>query len=207
VRRVLGRLNADRVEKIELMLQVVREEVQRHEGRLREIGDALSRQTPGVPDQPTQNRFDEWFILVQDGLKKSEQTRAKERVRRIGRILAASLVRTPAPKADDVEEMMRVAMELSDRDVELLSELVRVQSKLLNQAGRTERYSAWNSWPQGSWGERIDGELDSVFGKLESFGLVTRLAPPNNLNIMADYQNRYALLKKGLDFIKFVQRS
>ena len=28
-----------------------------------------------------------------------------------------------------------------------------------------------------------------------------RLAPPNNQNIMADFQNRYVLLEKGLRFI------
>ena len=52
----------------------------------------------------------------------------------------------------------------------------------------------------------MDPELDSTFSKLESFGLVVRLAPPNNLNIMADFQNRYALLRKGLDFAGFVRR-
>lgn len=49
-------------------------------------------------------------------------------------------------------------------------------------------------------GNEAGGDLDSTFSKLESYGLVSRLAPPNNQNIMADFQNRYVLLQKGLRF-------
>jgi hypothetical protein len=31
-----------------------------------------------------------------------------------------------------------------------------------------------------------------------------RFSPPNNLNISADFQNRYALLKKGLQFTEMI---
>jgi hypothetical protein len=41
--------------------------------------------------------------------------------------------------------------------------------------------------------------------QLEGFGLVTRLAPGNNYNLMADFQNRYALLLKGIEFIGFIE--
>ena len=34
------------------------------------------------------------------------------------------------------------------------------------------------------------------FSKLESYGLVSSIPPPN-LNLMAEYQNRYGLLRKG----------
>ena len=125
---------------------------------------------------------------------------------RIGRILAKSLVLVPFPKADDVEEMMRIAMGLSDREVELLNELVRVQGEMVRVHQRIPRYDAWGSWINGPWGERVDSEIESAFSKLESFGLVLRLVPPNTYNIMADLQNRYALFKKGLEFIQVVQR-
>jgi hypothetical protein len=157
-------------------------------------------------DQEAQKRCQEWFTLVEDGLKKAEQTRAKERVQRIGQILANSLVRVPVPNADDVEEMMRIAIELSDSEVQSLDELVKVQGPTVERLGRISRYDAWNSWPRGPWGARPDGEIDSKFSKLESLGLVTRVPPQSNLNITADIQNRFALLKKGLEFIRFAQR-
>lgn len=49
--------------------------------------------------------------------------------------------------------------------------------------------------------------LDSVFSKLESYGLVARIPPPNNLNITADFQNRYARLSKGLRFVELARSS
>ena len=101
---------------------------------------------------------------------------------------------------------MRPAMELSERVASLLSELVRVPGDSVNTTGRIDRYGAWQLWEHGSWPTGFGCEIDSVFSKLESFGLVSRLAPPNNLNIMADFQNRYALLKKGLDFSRAVQK-
>jgi hypothetical protein len=62
-------------------------------------------------------------------------------------------------------------------------------------------------WEQGFWGTRIIPEIDSVFSKLESYGLVARIPPPNNLNIMADYQNRYVLLKKGVRFVTLTREA
>ena len=100
---------------------------------------------------------------------------------------------------------MRVAMELSDRDIELLRELVKLEGATVGTQGRIARNDAHTRWEHGSWGTRINPELDSVFSKLESYGLVSRIPPPNNLNIMADYQNRYLLLPKGLRFVTLIQ--
>ena len=60
-------------------------------------------------------------------------------------------------------------------------------------------------WENGKWGDRVDPGLDSVFGKLASYGLVAPVPPPNNLTVMADFQNRYVLLPKGLHFYKLIQ--
>jgi hypothetical protein len=194
---ILGHLQADRIAKLELLMTAIREELRRHENLLKELSNGSKPET--------EKRFHGWLILVLDGLKKAERTRAKERVERIGTILANSLVRVPAPGPDDVEEMMRIAMELSDSEIHSLSELVKLQGATVEGSGRISRYDAWNSFPRGPWGQRPDGEVDSIFSKLESFGLVTRVPPQNNVNITADIQNCFALLKKGLDFVNFAQ--
>ena len=95
-------------------------------------------------------------------------------------------------------------MQLSDRDVILLRELADSHGKMIENQNRIPRYAAWTSWP---WGDRLDAELESVFSKLESYGLVSRLAPPNNLNLQADFQGRYALLKKGVQFLTYIQQT
>jgi hypothetical protein len=189
---IRSRVNTDRVEKLEVMVDAIKAEVRGHEDRVAALRADV-------------DRLQEWYPLLIDGAKKAEATRAPSRVERIGKILGTSLTITPFPKPDDVEEMMRIATELSDEDVHLLEQLVGVQGEMVRAAGRIPRFDAWSSWPRGPWGESLDGDRDSVFNKLESFGLVTRLAPPNNQNLYADLQNRYALLRKGLNFIRFVR--
>jgi hypothetical protein len=194
---ILGHLQADRIEKMELLISVILEELR----KLKNWQETINRGS----EQEAQRHFQQWSTLVVDGLKKAERTRAKERVQRIGIILAKSLATVPPPGADEVEEMMRIAMELSDWEVRSLNDLVSLQGATVDQAGRISRYDAWNSWPTGPWGSRPDGETDSTFSKLESFGLVTRVPPQSNVNITADIQNCYALLKKGLRFVRFVK--
>ena len=67
---------------------------------------------------------DEFPGLVLDALEKAEQTRTRERIKRIARIVANAAVRGPAKPADITEELSRVAMTLDESDVQVLSELV-----------------------------------------------------------------------------------
>jgi hypothetical protein len=190
----VGRLEGSRDEKIQLTIDVITTELQYLQNRLRELGEKSDEKS-----------VVSWLELVMDGLRKAEQTRAKERVKRIGRILANSIAAVPSPSDDDVEEMMRVAMLLSDSEVKALSALVNLQGHMLTDRGKVNRSQGWRSWPQGGWPEIADGDFESTFSKLESLGLVLRIAPPNNVNINADFQNRYGILRKGRDFITFIK--
>ena len=49
-----------------------------------------------------------------------EATRSQDRIRRIGKILAGTITAPAAIDADNVEEMMRIAMNLTDQDVQFL---------------------------------------------------------------------------------------
>ena len=61
-----------------------------------------------------------------DAVRKAVNTRAMERVKRIGLILAHGFTESEAIDSDEIEEMMRVAMEVSDKNVPYLRELVRI---------------------------------------------------------------------------------
>jgi chemotaxis protein histidine kinase CheA len=193
-----GRLAADALERIRLMLETCANEISKHTKQLEQF-----RKTIG--EQQAQAREEVARQLLLDAARKAENTRAKDRVKRIGLILANAVTEPKQTDADEIEEMMRVATELSDRDIQLLRELVRVEGPTVQAQGRLERYDVYTRWEQGSWGTRVDPELDSVFSKLESYGLVSRIPPPNNLNIMADFQNRYVLLRKGLRFVNLIR--
>lgn len=192
--KLKGYLDSDAAERIRLMLETCANQIRKNEKKLEILHRTMT-------EQQEQRRETTARELLLDAARRSENTRAKERIVRIGLILANAVVEPKPMQGDEIEEMMRVASELSDRDIELLRELARIEGETVLARGRIERYDAHTRWEQGSWGTRIDPELDSVFSKLESYGLVSRLAPPNNLNIMADFQNRYALLSKGLRFV------
>jgi hypothetical protein len=191
--KLKGYLASDAIERIKLMLETCANQIRKGEKQLEKLRKTMTEQQERKREATAKD-------LLLDAARRSENTRSKERIARIGLILANSVVEPKPMDGDEIEEMMRVAAELSDRDTELLRELVRIEGETVRTRGRIERYDAHTRWEQGWWGSRIDPELDSVFSKLESYGLVSRLAPPNNLNIMADLQNRYALLPKGLRF-------
>jgi chemotaxis protein histidine kinase CheA len=191
-------LASDALERIRLMLETCANEISQHAKELEQLSKTIGEQQAQLREEIARQ-------LLLDAARKAESTRAKDRVKRIGLILANAVTEPKQADADQVEEMMRVAVELSDRDVELLQELVRVEGSAVQAKGRLERYDAHTRWEQCSWGNRVDPELDSVFSKLESYGLVSQIPPPNNLNIMADFQNRYVLLWKGLLFVTMIQ--
>ena len=189
---------ADSLDRLEVMLQTCINEVKKHAHEIHNLKQTLS------PEE-SQRRTDVAKDLLVDATRKAFNTRAIERVKRIGLILANGTIEPKPTDGDEIEEMMRVAMELGDNDIRYLGELVHIEGEQVASQGRVTRYSAHTMWEKGFWGTRVESELDSVFSKLESYGLVARIPPPNNLNIMDDFQNRYVLLKKGLRFVNLIQ--
>lgn len=200
IQRLKGHLAADSRERVRLMLETCMSEVRKRDDEIRRLRDAATA-------EESQRREEVLGELLLDAARKAESTRAKERVKHIGLILANAAVESTPTDADEVEEMMRVAMELSDRDIMYLRELMKIQGSMHQTQDHIPRYAAHTSWERGFWTTRIDPEIDSVFSKLESYGLVARIPPPNNLNIMADFQNRYVLLKKGTLFVTSIREA
>ena len=193
-------LVTDSLERIRLLLDTVMAELRKHDEEIRKLQKSMTASASDLREETLRG-------LLLDAARKAESTRAKERVKRIGLILANAAVESKPTDGDEVEEMMRVATELSDRDIQFLRDLIGVQGQLLQTGEHIPRYQAYMAWERGPWGNRIDTEIDSVFSKLESYGLVVRIPPPNNLNISADFQNRYVLLKKGARFAALIQEA
>lgn len=193
------RLAADSHERIVLMLRTCMDVVRQHDAEIKRLSD----RNPEVFEK----RAEVMGELLLDAARKAERTRAIERVKRLGLILGNTVLEPKTPNADETEEMLRIAVDLNDRDVEFLGELIRIEGQLLASREHIPRLDAHNTWDHGFWGSRVDPEIDSIFSKLESYGLVTRIAPPNNLNILADFQNRYVLLKKGLRFNSLIRQT
>jgi hypothetical protein len=200
IEKLKQHLVADSQERYRLMLETCMNVGRKNDNELQQLRQSMSA-------EESQARIDVSRELLLDAARKAESTRAKERIKRIGLILGNAIIESKPTDADEVEEMMRVATELSDRDIVFLRELIRIEGHILQTRDHIERPSAHVMWEQGFWRTRVDPEIDSVFSKLESYGLVARIAPPNNLNIHADFQNRYVLLKKGLRFADLIHEA
>jgi len=197
IEAVSDRINTDSVERIAIMLKTVADEVLKHDREISQLRETQSAEQKKARDEQEAR-------LVVDGARRASVTRSIERVKRIGIILAWS-IRTPKPPdEDEIEEMMRVATDLTEVDVNYLRELVSIQGQFLEGRTHVERYNAYQSWERGPWRDRVNPELDSVFHKLESYGLVSAIAPNNTFNIMADIQTRFALLPKGKRFADLI---
>jgi hypothetical protein len=87
--------------------------------RVREHSSVLVRVAAQSEDHA---RFfkEEFPGLVVEAVRRSETVRSKERIRRFAAILTHSLEVGHKDGADYVEEMLRIATELSDRDVKVL---------------------------------------------------------------------------------------
>jgi hypothetical protein len=149
---------------------------------------------------------DELPGLLAEGVAKSEQTRGREKVIRLARVIGHAIAIGPLRPADLASEMMRVAVELSDQDIIVLRDMSRVQAEMLgNRSGRPEindANSAWARLEKESDFFRSGGEIYSVCLKLQSLGLVMaveRLATTLGLQSVP-----YALLPRGIQFLEYI---
>ena len=145
--------------------------------------------------------------LVLDADRKARQTRTQEKIRRLARILCNAAESDPPPRADGVEENLRLAMDIDDVDVIILREAVRVQRQLLDNP-EVPRYVAAEAWERGSWRGLglTDRDIDLSCLKLQSLGFLTLLGQPSSRNDLAPLINHYLLTARGLLFAEAIKQ-
>ncbi len=187
-----------RIENLEYLFGVLLEEFKKSNKRPEDVNE-------------THRRFleTEYVELVADGFRKAENIRAKQRIVRIGNILASAAEIGPSASLDGAEELMRVAMNVSDLDVAVLREIHNAQAKYLNN-NQQERVNfelandAWRESPPRISGIS-DGQIQSCCATLQSFGLLARVE--RNQYKLGPNEIPFALLKRGAIFIDFIRNS
>jgi hypothetical protein len=191
---VLHRLNQRSRENRDYLLDVLTEELKRIRGKVEHLSE------------DRQFIEHDYMELVLDGLKRAESLRSKDRIARIAKILAHSADAGTTKPADETEEMMRVAMDLTDQDVAVLREIDRAQAKILEWNRDTAPLDpvndAWRDDPPKVEG-MLPAAMVSACEKLQSFGLVTRV-DRNNFKLKLSV-TPYGLLTKGHDFVEYIR--
>src|SRR5262249_45713387 len=116
--KLFTRLNDKRIENLEYLQQCMRDD-------LRDVRREVEEQAEKHQDF----YCDEIPALLIDGYQRAETLRLKSKIKRIATILVHALVKGPDCPPETTEEMLRVAANLDDLDVEILRQIVEVQGR------------------------------------------------------------------------------
>jgi hypothetical protein len=181
---------------LELLVNVLADEVQRLEPQVRElITKSDEHRLFVMQDLPH---------LILDAMERVRRVRARDRIRRIACILAHSVGVVPVADADYIEEFLRTAVEIGDRDVLVLRTAIESEpTQVGNLTGQGPRFTradvAWRAVREKL--ARQPDDLESIGSKLQSFGLVG----PSKANSVG--MIKFVVLQKGRDFLAHVAGS
>jgi hypothetical protein len=136
------------------------------------------------------------------------QTSVKDRLKRLARIVVNG-VREDDIEPETLDDMMRAAVELKNRDIILLQKIYDSQNPRLDWKNLNSQN--WHGSIQGIWRTFVDsGSLKSEehlgyrssFARLESLGLIQRI---ENAGMYGVGMDLYALLMEGKKFYERLQ--
>ena len=144
--------------------------------------------------------------LIMDAAIKAQNIRGKDRVRRLGLVLAHGLTENAAAKPDEVEEMLGIAMTLFDLDVEFLRQMNwRPDRFKQGGAGLASIDQANEDWkehrPRIKDVDRSGGQ--SIARRLERFGLIESIERRNTSN--GPDETPFRMLRRGVDFLDYIK--
>ena len=145
--------------------------------------------------------------LLVEGLRRAEETRSRERIVRLAKVIRSALEFGPIQPADIAAEMMRVASELSEQDILALAKIYGVQGGHLSGASRQPDINVANTtWAQLEKQVTLfrSGDGYSICLKLQSLGLIIAVEriPTGSLGLQSV---PFALLPKAVQFLKYIQ--
>jgi hypothetical protein len=196
--RMFTRLNTKRIENLEYLHACMRDD-------LRDLGQSVDEQAA-----KHENFYrDEIPSILIDGFQRAETLRMRSKIKRIGNILVHALVTGPDSAPQTTEEMLRVAANLDDLDVEILRQIVEVQKPHMVAGRDALGMNVVNPlWKENrpKVGGLSDGDLTSTCHKLESFGLITRIDKRSDKFGPDEPAPPFGLLRKGIRFAEFAIR-
>jgi hypothetical protein len=158
----------------------------------------------------------DWLTLLADADHKARVTRGRDRVKRIAVILSDS-ARRPDQPSDEAEDLMRVAMSLTDLEVTVLAELVKQQEPYFNSDSGRANYDDVNRYWAGAdrhgYQQRnrmpavtlgiSEGELQTACAKLQSFGLVVQIDRSSTFGVLG--LPPFSTLSRGIKFVESIK--
>jgi hypothetical protein len=175
------------------LVDVIAEEVKRHS---KDILLLLDRS-----EEHRRFMAEEMPGLVVDALRRAERIRAKERIRRLGRILVHAIQHGPQNGADQAEEMMRIAADITDDDVLVLKAVTEAYQHYLHLPAH-----AMHTLTVPDVHGFIGDSVVSICGKLQSMGLIATAEQHAIALRKGGYPSGggFVPLERGEVFLKFI---
>jgi len=143
----------------------------------------------------------DWVALLFDADKKARATRARTKIERIAKVLCSSIRIEPTPPADQTEEMMRIATELTDDDVLVLNHLRQAVDRYWRLAS-----DALHTLPVPEVPGFTADSVLGICGKLQSLGLIAGAEQHARALKQASYPTGggFVLLDRAEAFLQFI---
>jgi hypothetical protein len=168
----------------------------------------LEREFTTLSDAHKQFVEEEFPRLMVEAEGKAEQTRSKERIERMSLVVVHTLRRGPTANLDSADEMLRVSVDLSDEEVDILAKIYSVQFfDLARMNFLPDQNIANTSWRklQAAFPIFQSSEIHSICAKLQSLGLVTQV--PRIITMLDLTSIPYAILRRGAEYVEAVGKS
>jgi hypothetical protein len=145
--------------------------------------------------------------LVLEANERAAETRSKAKIQRLAKIVGFALEVGPASSVEIADEMLRIATELSERDVKILVDLDAQNQVIGTKLGTPNVNDANAVWKALQSRDPFYGRADvySACATLQGFGLV--IAVERNQNLLDLESVPHALLPKGRAFLEYVRYS
>lgn len=145
--------------------------------------------------------------LLIEATHRTEQTRSKERIDRLSLIVVHTVVQGPSSSLEEVDEQLRITIDLAEEDIDILCKIYDSQFRELSFLKfMPERNVVNSSWKQLQDSNPIfkSSEIYSICSKLQSLGLIAQVPPINTTLDLTSMP--YGLLLKGANYLKAIER-
>ncbi len=167
----------------------------------------LEKQLKELSDEHRHFIEEQFPRLLLEAVSKAERTGSKQRIDRLSLIVVHTVVQGPSADIEEVDEMLRLTVDLSDEDIDVLAMIYSVQGDELRRTGfLPEPNLANNTWRdlQAKHPLFKSSRIHSICAKLQSLGVVTqveRIVTTLDLTSIP-----YAVLEKGAHYLEAIGR-
>lgn len=143
--------------------------------------------------------------LLLEAAARAETIRSRTRIDRLSLIVVNTLLEGAKVDLDSADDMLRVTVDLSERDIDVLAKIYAVQANALAQLNFLPEQNMVNS----SWRDLQSkdplfksAEIHSICAKLQGLGLVTQVPPiPTTLDLNSV---PYSVLREGALYLRAI---